>query len=185
MITAVSTFAVSLQSYMIQGSIAKYGGWHIGFPAVDASFVQERAHDQAVSRTASFENIGYAALSGGKNPDKPYLFIAGFNEDKASPDTLPVTLVSGRMPDNSGEILVPSHLAANGGIKLAEGDTLTLVVGDRMNGNQRLNQHDAFLRGISLRRAQKLWCPGQSGPTRLPESTQDLLLRNPPLQAIP
>lgn len=147
MITAVSTFAVSLQSYMIQGSIAKYGGWHIGFPAVDAAFVQERVHDQAVSRTASFENIGYAALSGGKNPDKPYLFIAGFNEDEASPETLPVTLVSGRMPDNSGEILVPSHLAANGGIKLAEGDTLTLAVGDRMNGNQRLNQHDAFFAG--------------------------------------
>ncbi|ETT56223.1 putative ABC transport system permease [Paenibacillus sp. FSL R7-269] len=147
MITAVSTFAVSLQSYMIQGSIAKYGGWHIGFPAVDSAFVQERAHDQAVSSTASFENIGYAALSGGKNPDKPYLFIAGFNEDEASPGTLPVTMVSGRMPDNSREILVPSHLAANGGIKFAEGDTLTLAVGDRMYGNQQLNQHDVFLAG--------------------------------------
>ncbi|MEK3904733.1 ABC transporter permease [Paenibacillus sp. FSL R7-0179] len=147
MITAVSTFAVSLQSYMIQGSIAKYGGWHIGFPAVDSSFVQERAHDQAVSRAASFENIGYAALSGGKNPDKPYLFIAGVSEDEAAPDILPVTLVSGRMPDNSSEILVPSHLAANGGIKFAEGDMLTLAVGDRMNGNQRLNQHDAYLAG--------------------------------------
>ncbi|MBP2111298.1 ABC transporter permease [Paenibacillus silagei] len=144
MITAVSTFAVSLQSYMIKGSIAKYGGWHIGFPAVDSSFLQERTHDQAVARTASFENIGYAALSGGKNPDKPYLFIAGVSEDEASPGTLPVTLVSGRMPDNSSEILVPSHLAANGGIKFAEGDMLTLAVGDRMNGNQRLNQHDAY-----------------------------------------
>lgn len=144
MITAVSTFAVSLQSYMIKGSIAKYGGWHIGFPAVDSSFLQERTHDQAVARTASFENIGYAALSGGKNPDKPYLFIAGVREDEASPGILPVTLVSGRMPDNSSEILVPSHLAANGGIKFAEGDMLTLAVGDRMNGNQRLNQHDAY-----------------------------------------
>ncbi|MEK3715238.1 ABC transporter permease [Paenibacillus sp. FSL R7-0333] len=144
MITAVSTFAVSLQSYMIKGSIAKYGGWHIGFPAVDSSFLQERTHDQAVARTASFENIGYAALSGGKNPDKPYLFIAGVSEDEAAPGILPVTLVSGRMPDNSSEILVPSHLAANGGIKFAEGDMLTLAVGDRMNGNQRLNQHDAY-----------------------------------------
>ena len=31
MITAVSTFAVSLQNYMVNGAIQKYGDWHVEF----------------------------------------------------------------------------------------------------------------------------------------------------------
>ena len=91
LITAVATFAVSLQTYMINGAIMKYGDWHVGFMDVDSSFVQEQAKDSRVFNTATFENIGYAALDGGKNPDKPYLFIAGFHQ--ATFDALPVRLI--------------------------------------------------------------------------------------------
>ncbi|MBU4439325.1 MAG: ABC transporter permease, partial [Acetobacterium sp.] len=80
MITAVATFGVSLLTYLTNGATQKYGDWHVEFVDVPASFVQERSHDEGVANTAAFENIGYATLDGGKNPDKPYLFIAGFNE---------------------------------------------------------------------------------------------------------
>ena len=133
MITAVATFAVSLQNYMVNGAIVKYGAWHVAFLDVDSSFVQERALDKEVANTAAFENIGYATLEGGKNPAKPYLFIAGFSKEAF--DTLPITLVSGRLPKNSGEILVPAHVAANGGVKFELGDTLSLAVGSRMVGS--------------------------------------------------
>ena len=69
MITAVATFAVSLQSYMVNGATQKYGAWHVEFLDVDSSFVQERTHDQEVADTATIENIGYATLDGGKNPN--------------------------------------------------------------------------------------------------------------------
>ena len=36
LITAVATFAVSLQTYMINGAIMKYGDWHVGFMDVDS-----------------------------------------------------------------------------------------------------------------------------------------------------
>ena len=142
MITAVATFAVSLQTYMVNGAALKYGGWHVGFLDVDSSFVQERINDNGVQSTAVFENIGYAALNGGKNPDKPYFFIAGFN--KETYDTLPVNLVSGRLPENSSEVLIPEHLSANGGVKISVGDKLPLTIGHRMDGNEQLNQHDPF-----------------------------------------
>lgn len=145
MITAVATFAVSLQNYMINGAIVKYGGWHVEFLNVDSSFVQERTLDKGVASIATIENIGYASLEDGKNHDKPYLFIAGFNE-KAF-DTLPITLVSGRLPETSGEILVPAHVATNGGVKFPVGDTLSLVVGSRMDGNKNLNQHEPYISG--------------------------------------
>lgn len=145
LITAVATFAVSLQTYMVNGAIMKYGNWHVAFPDVDTSFVQEQADDSRVANIASFENIGYGALKGGQNPDKPYVFIAGFNKKAFS--ALPVELLSGRLPENSSEILVPAHVAANGGVKISVGDTLSLAVGTRKAGNETLNQHDSYRSG--------------------------------------
>lgn len=123
MITAVSTFAVSLQNYMVNGAIQKYGGWHVEFLGVPPSFVREQDADSRVADTAAFEEIGYAVLEGGKNPDKPYLFLAGFSPDTYA--SLPVKLISGRLPENSGEILIPAHVAANGGVGYRVGDRLT------------------------------------------------------------
>ena len=157
MITAVATFGTSLLNFLVNGSIAKYGGWHVEFVDVDSSFVQERTLDNGVANTAAFENIGYATLDGGKSPDKPYLFIAGFSE-KAF-DTLPISLISGRLPENSTEILVPSHVAAKGGVRFTIGDTLTFAVGNRMNGNKKLSQHDPYLSGEKSGEGKEILVP--------------------------
>lgn len=145
MITAVATFGVSLLSYLANGAAQKYGDWHVEFFDVSAAFTQERNSDAGVANTSAFENIGYATLDGGKNPDKPYLFIAGFNEKTFN--DLPINLISGRLPENSGEILVSGSVAANGGVKFAVGDTLSLAVGNRISGNATLGQHDPYSAG--------------------------------------
>ncbi|MBC3797688.1 ABC transporter permease [Acetobacterium tundrae] len=145
MITAVATFGVSLLNYLANGAAQKYGDWHVEFLDVPASFVQERSHDEGVANTTAFENVGYATLDGGKNPDKPYLFIAGLNDEAF--DTLSINLISGRLPENSGEILVSGSVAANGGVKFAVGDTLSLAVGSRISGNETLGQHDPYTSG--------------------------------------
>lgn len=145
MITAVATFGTSLLNFLVNGSIVKYGGWHVEFLDVNSSFVQERTHDNGATNTAAFENIGYATLKGGKSLEKPYLFIAGFSKEAFN--TLPITLISGRLPKNSGEILVPAHVAAKGGVKFAVGDKLSLAVGSRIDGNKNLGQHDPYISG--------------------------------------
>lgn len=145
LITAVATFAISLQAYMVNGAIMKYGNWHVAFPDVDTPFVQEQSDDSRVANIVSFENIGYGALKDGQNPNKPYVFIAGFNKETFS--ALPVKLLSGKLPENSSEILVPAHVAANGGVKISVGDTLSLAVGTRQSGNKILNQHDSYRSG--------------------------------------
>lgn len=148
MITAVATFGTSLLNFLVNGSIVKSGDWHVEFLDVDSSFVQERSHDNGVANTAAFENIGYATLDGGKSPEKPYLFIAGFSEEAF--DTLPISLISGRLPENSGEILIPAHVAAKGGVRFTVGDTLSLAIGSRMEANENLGQHDLYISGDEL-----------------------------------
>lgn len=145
LITAVATFGVSLLNYMINGAAHKYGGWHVEFEDVNSSFAAKQANNDKVVNTVTFENIGYAKLDGGKDPKKPYLFIAGFN--KKAFHALHITLASGRLPKNSGEILVSGSVTAKGGVSFKTGDTLTLDVGKRMNGNKKLGQGDPYIPG--------------------------------------
>ncbi|AKA70395.1 ABC transporter permease [Clostridium scatologenes] len=145
MITAVATFGTSLLNFLVKGSIVKHGDWHVEFLDVNSSFAQKLTQDKDVKNTATFENIGYAKLEGGKSPEKPYLFIAGFSKEAF--DTLPLTLVSGRLPKNSGEVLIPSHVAIKGGVRFKVGDTLSLDVGNRMNDNKNLGQHTPYISG--------------------------------------
>ena len=145
LITAVATFGVSLLNYMANGAAQKYGGWHVGFENVDSSFTAKQASNDKVENTATFENIGYAKLDGGTNPNKPYLFIAGFS--KKTFDALPIMLLSGRLPKNSGEIVVSGSVMTKGGVQFKVGDTLTLAVGNRMGGDKKLGQHDPYISG--------------------------------------
>lgn len=148
MITAVTTFGISLLHYMADGAMKKYGAWHVAFTDVPSSFVQEQAGQRDVKDTTAIQNIGYAALEGNKNPDKPYLFITGFGEKAFR--TLPVNLISGRLPENSEEILVPGSVNAKSGVKISVGDKLSLAVGNRMKGSKALDQHSPYTAGETL-----------------------------------
>lgn len=145
LVTAVATFAVSLQNYLINGAAVKYGSWHVEIPDADPSILSDQAADKRVTDTVALQNIGYAMLEGSQNPDKPYLFITGWNQKAL--DTLPISLLSGRLPENNSEILIPAHIAANGGVKISVGDTLTLMCGERISQDQKLNQHDPYRNG--------------------------------------
>lgn len=145
MITAVATFGVSLLDYMANGAAQRYGGWHVKFEDVDSSFVAKQASNDKVANTETFENIGYAKLDGGTNSNKPYLFIAGFS--KKTFNALPIMLLSGRLPKSSGEIVVSGSVMTKGGVQFKVGDTLTLAVGNRMSGNEKLGQHDPYISG--------------------------------------
>lgn len=157
MITAVATFGTSLLQFLIDGSIVKSGNWHVEFLDVPSSFVQERADDQAVENTAAYSNIGYAVLDGAQTPEKPYAFIAGFHEKTF--DTLPISRISGRLPEGSNEILVPAHVASKGGVRLTVGDTLSLMVGTRKDGEETLGQHDPYRAGDTPGTAKEILVP--------------------------
>lgn len=151
MITAVASFAISLQQYMVKGAEQKYGDWQVAFLDTNAAFVKKQTQDKDVLKTTTYTNIGYGQLEGGKNPNKPYLFVAGFNQQTF--DTLPVKLIAGRLPKNSQEVVVPAHVAANGGVKYTVGETLALTVGERVADGRRLNQQDAYEKQEGLKKA--------------------------------
>lgn len=145
MITAVASFAISLQNYMIKGSLQKTGNWHIEFTDKDAAFSKDCNKNKSIERTATIQNIGYAKLEGCKNPKKPYLFITGYNQNAF--DTLPIHLISGKMPQNSDELLIPAHVTTKGGVSFNIGDTITLSIGNRTVNGKKVNQITPYASG--------------------------------------
>lgn len=80
MITAVASFAISLQQYMVKGAEQKYGDWQVAFLDTNAAFVKKQTQDKNVLKTTTYTNIGYGQLEGGKIPISPiYLWLASIN----------------------------------------------------------------------------------------------------------
>lgn len=148
MVMAVATFGVSLLSYLSNGAAQKYGGWHTGFINVPGSFVEKHIKDKEVSSSATLENIGYAILEGSRTPEKPYLFLAGYSEETFK--MLPVTLISGRLPENSSEIIISGGISSKGGVRLPVGSTVTLDIGKRLKGNISLGQSEPYNAGNEI-----------------------------------
>lgn len=149
--TTIVTFGTSLMGYMADSEIAKGGNWHILFSGISASSLQEWREDEEVLESVSFENIGYTLLSGAdeQSAEKPYLFVAGFTDETF--EKLPVSLTSGRKPENSSEIIVPTDsIAAKAGIRIRLKDTLTLRPGEREYDGKILTQCDAYVEGEKL-----------------------------------
>ena len=142
MITAVSMFGISLLRYMEDGAAKKYGGWHVAFLDADSSFMEEQKKNSKVASAAAYENIGYSQCLGENDEGKPYLFIAGFDEKTL--DAIPITLLSGRMPENSSEILISGNAVKNDGDRYAAGSKISLQVGNRMSGTAILGQKDPY-----------------------------------------
>lgn len=142
MITAVTTMVATLRGYIVDSTVADVGDWYFCVKGVSGELEQELRQDSRVERIGRMQALGYAPLAGGQNEYKPYLYVTAWDNDMF--DTLPVHLTAGRLPENGREILIPEHVATNGGVAYSLGDTLTLQLGYREWEGQRLWQWSGY-----------------------------------------
>lgn len=142
MITAVTTMVATLRGYIVDSTVADVGDWYFCVKGVSGELEQELRQDSRVERIGRMQTLGYAPLAGGQNEYKPYLYVTAWDNDMF--DTLPVHLTAGRLPENGREILIPEHVATNGGVAYSLGDTLTLQLGYREWEGQRLWQWSGY-----------------------------------------
>ena len=140
MICAVTTFASSIYNYALNIAIYGDGSWHGSERNAAYETVQKIAGDEQIKDTVYLQQLGYAKAENCANTYKPYIYVAGASEGVE--EMLPIHITEGRYPANSGEILLPNHLAENGGIKYDLGDTVTLDIGDRLLDGYKMNQNN-------------------------------------------
>ena len=142
--TAVIEGAYSGQQFLIRAETAKNGSYMLYYADLTETRAEELAADSDVKRSARWDRAGWAEI-GSQNEEKPYLLIQSI--DRAFPDLVSLHL-TGRLPENSSEILLPNHLASNGGVQYQIGDVLTLDVGARTSGGgYALNEWNPYVSG--------------------------------------
>lgn len=142
--TAVIEGAYSGQQFLIRAEIAKNGSYMLYYHDIDEIQAAELAADSDVKNHAEWRRVGWAEI-GSQNEDKPYLLIKSVSDHFT--DLVSLHLTSGRMPESEGELLLPNHLAANGGVKYELGDVLTLNVGRRTSDGEDIDEDYLFTAG--------------------------------------
>ena len=142
LITAVaSMYASGIKSLIKYETIIK-GDFHTAFYNVPISDVDKFINNRNVEKLNITEGLGYAKIDS-KNEDKPYAYLKGFTKDALN--NLSVRLVKGRLPENTNEIVIPTHLKTNGRLDLKLNDSITLEVGKRIDSKgDELNQSDKY-----------------------------------------
>lgn len=143
MFTAVTTLVASVQQYMIDVVVEKSGSWHGSMDGLSVEDKQKLEKNEKIKDSVSLEEIGYGKIKGIQNESKPYLYIVGADSNITT--LLPIKIISGKMPEKQGEILLPKHLSTNGGVDYQIGDILEMEIGNRFgNDGQVLRQNNSF-----------------------------------------
>ena len=128
MFTATIEAFVTVESYLISFAEMYNGKYHVGFNNIDKEAFDTVTKDERVKEYTYIQDVGYAEI-GSVNEYKPYLYIAGIPADFTG--IMPIHLTSGRLPENSSELVVSEHIYYNGDVKLELGQQITLMVGNR------------------------------------------------------
>ena len=142
MITAVTTFASSIQNFLLEYAISQHGDWHARIDMSNSENLEEIIDDKAFEQVSFVKSDGYAILEEGVNEYKPYLHILEL--DNNAMDILPIYLTEGRFPESPNEVVLSDHISYNGGVTYELGDTLTLEVGERTLDGYLLNQDNPY-----------------------------------------
>ena len=142
LITAVSSIYTSGIDSLIKYERKEKGNFHVAYYNVPITEIDIFKNNRNIETINITQNIGYAKIDS-QNEYKPYVYIKSFT--KSSLENLSVKLVSGKLPENDNEIVIPTHLKTNGRLELNIGDTITLNVGDRVDSEgYELTQNNPY-----------------------------------------
>lgn len=130
MITAVTTFGASFRQFLIDYTIQQDGNWHVSISNLTENDLKHITDNDSVAHTTVLTSIGTAPSEdlADSFPSNPYFYI------QSMPDTaleeLPVSLSSGRLPQNDSELIVPDYLSHYNSelLGLSTGNSLTLDI---------------------------------------------------------
>ena len=144
LICAVAGMITSVQETLINYAKSHSGNYHVCFKNIPNDELKYIKENKNVQDYFLSKNVGYGKLEKVENEYKPYIFVMEY--DKKGLEQGGVTLLEGRMPENSNEIVIPEHLIKSGRINYTIGEKITLNLGKRQTKDGlELTQEDALL----------------------------------------
>ena len=144
LICAVAGMVTSFQKTMANAYRQFDGNYYASFEDIPSDQLKYIENNENVKSYFLTENVGYANLQGSQNEDKPYLYFMNFDKNALGNSGLELT--SGRMPENSNELVISDSIYTNAKVKYNIGDKVTFNIGDRVsNNNEILTQANSYL----------------------------------------
>jgi len=128
LICGVLLLGVSFQQVMIDHEIYMNGNWHAQFLSVPFEKAKYITENSAV-QTSMFSSWLGNATYGSQNKVRPYLYITAY--DTLAFQNRNIRLISGRLPQNSDELIVSPVMIEDSGLSLKSGSTLQVTFGQR------------------------------------------------------
>ncbi len=119
----------SFHQAMLNDAIDNHGDYNAIFNQLKGKDLNALKENVTIKEIFYEQNVGYAHLDGIKNDSKPYLRLKNVSKNYLER----LELMDGRMPNNSNELLISSHIETNGGVKLNVGDKIKLELGYRVD----------------------------------------------------
>ena len=126
LLTAVIEGAYSGIQFLIRSEEKRAGKYEVYFSDLSPEQFVGLSRDAEIKSSAAWTEVGWAKLDTA-NDLKVYLHIESVPADIT--DYLSIDVTLGRMAENPYEIVIPNHLANNGGLQYKLGDIITLSVG--------------------------------------------------------
>ena len=130
LICAVTTFCYSMKNYAHNFTIHEFGDWHGYVTTTEFQKYNDISSSNKVLKASYTQVLGYSKIDS-KNSHKPYIYIMGSNMDKYC-QMLTINLISGHLPQNSNEIILPEDFFSDGNVNYSIGDTIKLDIGNRI-----------------------------------------------------
>jgi len=143
--TAVIEGAYSGRAFIIRAQEERYGAYHAYYYQLTEEEAQTVRQTEGVADTVMWRTVGWAEVDS-KNDAKPYLLIKAIDEHFT--DLVSVHMISGRLPEHEGEIVIPAHLYSNGGVEWKVGDRVTLNVGERTSEGWTLHEGNRYVEEV-------------------------------------
>lgn len=144
LIISIATLLTSTQNFLVDYISGLSGDWHGKVAYVSAEDVKSISKDERIDKGGLYQKIGYAKVKS-LNEEMHYIFVTGFDENLMN--MLPIHLISGRMPENAEEIVVPEHLIADKGLDIKVGNNITLDIGRRYFGGEEQDDKNGYSKG--------------------------------------
>ena len=127
LICAVAGMVTSFRATLVNRAIINGGNRHLTIENVSKKDLKYFTNNSHVKSMYLSETLGYAKVDN-MNEYKPYAYVVGYT--KSAFDNTTIRLDTGRLPEDSGEIVVSVPFQNNAKVKL--GDIISLDIGKRV-----------------------------------------------------
>lgn len=143
LICTVAGIATTLQKSMVATTVEETGYYHIKLSDITEKDIKKFKNNRDVKAVNVVTDVGYSWLDGSTNSQRPYLHL--YSIDQNSFDNMSLKLIEGRYPENSSEIAIDEDVLSNSSKQYKIGDTITLNIGDRYEGDKYVSSGFDYL----------------------------------------